>query len=109
MTISELENFGDSIVSRLLALPGVEERRSRFADKPALFFGGREFFHLDEPGLADVRLGRKTIRSRIDDLRSDRRIELRTGSSDWIHVRFRSGDDVESVVTWAELAIGDGG
>lgn len=53
----ELESgrAADWIVGQLLVHPGVEERRSRFADKEALFFRGTEFFHFDEPGLADVR------------------------------------------------------
>lgn len=101
----EVKRVGDWIVNQLLSRTGVEERRSRFADRAALFFRGSEFFHLDEPGLADVRLGRRTIRSRIEELRSDHRIELRAGSSDWIQLRFASQEDAESVITWAQAAL----
>ena len=88
------ERASDWIVNSLLANPGVEERKSRFADRAALFFRGVEFFHLDKPGLADVRLGRKVIRSNMDALRSDPRIELRSTPSDWMQVRFRTRKDV---------------
>jgi len=103
-----IEATSDWIVNQLLALGGVEESKSKFADRAALFYGGREFFHLDEPGLADVRLGRRTIRSRIEALRSDPNVELRAGASDWIQVRFASRKDAERVVDWAQAAIGAG-
>ena len=104
-----LELTGNWIVKRLLAREGVEERKSKFADRAALFSRGREFFHLDEPGLADVRIGRRTIRSRMDELRADPNVELRAGSSDWIQVRFASRKDATRVLDWAEVAIDAGG
>lgn len=100
------ERVGDWIVEQLLTLPGVEERKSRFADKEALLFRGTEFFHLDEPGLADVRLGRQRIREYKDKLRSDHLVELRTGSSDWVNVRFSSQEEAARVLKWAKVAIG---
>lgn len=100
-----MELSGDWIVSRLLAHEGVEERKSKFADRAALFFEGKEFFHLDEPGLADVRLGRRAVRSMIDELRSDPHVELRGGTSDWIQVHFASRKDAERVLELSELAI----
>ena len=103
------ERASDWIVNSLLANPGVEERKSRFADRTALSFRGVEFFHLDKPGLADVRLGRKAIRSNMDALRSDPRIELRSTASDWVQVRFRTQKDAECVLSWAKVAIDAGG
>lgn len=104
----ELELTGDWIMNQLLAHESVEERKSKFADRSALFLTGREFFHLDGPGLADVRIGRRTIRSRIDDLRSDPNVELRTGASDWIQVRFASRKDAARVLEWAKVALDAG-
>lgn len=105
---TQVEEAGDWIASQLLARPGVDERKSRFADKSALFFRGKEFFHLDAVGLADVRLGRRLIRAHREELRSDSRVELGS-ESDWINVRFASREDAEVVVQWAEMAINAGG
>lgn len=105
---SETDSAGEWIVNRLLSSAGVEEHRSRFAARPALFIRGTEFFHLDALGLADVRLGRQRIRARIEELRSDERIEFRAAASEWIHVRFASRADAENVLLWAEAALGDG-
>jgi hypothetical protein len=106
MSAAGLADLGDGIVNRLLSRDGVEERRSKFADRPALFVAGKEFFHLDEPGLADVRLGRKVIQAHRDELRSDPRIELRSNASDWIQVRFASETEADIVLRWAEIALG---
>lgn len=100
-----IERAGDWLVNQLLAEPGVEERKSRFAGRPALFVRGKEFFHLDAPGLADVRVGRATVRTSLDELRADPRIELREGTSDWVQVRFISRKDAECALGWARKAI----
>lgn len=101
----ELERVGGWIVNQLLAHAGVEERKSRFAEREALFFRGAEIFHLEEPGLADVRLGRRTIRSRKEEFSSDPRIELRPNSSEWVQIRFARREDAALVVQLVESAI----
>lgn len=100
-----IDEAADWVVDRLLARAEVEERPSRFADKAALFVRGREFFHLDAPGLADVRLGRSAIRANREALRADHRVELRSDTADWVNVRFESLEDAAIVLRWAETAI----
>lgn len=102
----QVERAGDWIVNQLLAHAEIEERKSRFADRSALFFRGKEFFHLDAPGIADLRLGRQKMRSHIDALRCNPRIHFRTNSSDWIQIHFRSRKDAQDVLAWARVAIG---
>jgi len=42
----------------LLAVGHASERRSRYADKPALFIGNREIAHSEAPGVIDLRITR---------------------------------------------------
>ena len=71
-------------VSRLLAelaeLPAVEQRRSQFADIPALWVDGREFLHVHGADV-EIRLTCKEI-ARLDD----ERIAQRARASDWVIV-----------------------
>lgn len=50
-------NLSDALVNRLLAIPGVEERRSRWQDSGGLSYRGKEFLHFDRADLVDIRLG----------------------------------------------------
>jgi hypothetical protein len=92
------------VVDDLRGLPGIEERRSQFADTPALWVDGHEFLHADLDGSIDVRLTRAEIRRR-DDLGEDRRVYFRRSSSaDWIQVFARADDDVPFLVELARAA-----
>ncbi|MEP6526234.1 MAG: hypothetical protein ABJA86_03645 [Nocardioidaceae bacterium] len=45
-----------AFVDAMLELGPAEERRSRYADKPALFLLAREVAHCEGPGLIDLRV-----------------------------------------------------
>lgn len=46
----------EAFVDAMLRAGHADERRSRFADKPALFMGSREIAHLEAPGVIDLRV-----------------------------------------------------
>ena len=103
MTIRALEGAQSWIFDQLLQLPGVSESQSRFGNREALTFGGQELLHFDEPGLADIRLGRSLIRARRDELSLDPAVTIRAG--DWVHVRFTGLTDAVTVVRWARMRV----
>src|SRR5205807_728741 len=61
----------DEMTERVLALPGVELRRSRFGGGDAFFVGAREFAHFHRGNVIDVRLTRRLILRRKADLAKD--------------------------------------
>lgn len=90
--------------NRILALQGVELRRSRFSEGEAFYVGGRELAHFHSGNELDLRLTRREIRARRAELEADRRITLR-GSSDWLEVRFPRLADLDDVLALVEAAV----
>jgi hypothetical protein len=82
------------LTERILALPGVELRKSRFSGAEAFFVGRREFAHFHGEETIDIRLTRRRIRAREAELGEDPRVELR-GGSDWLEFRFNRAGDIE--------------
>ena len=68
------------LLAALAQLPSVEQRRSQFADIPALWIDGREFLHVHGADV-EIRLTRKEI-ARLDD----ERVAQRARASDWVIV-----------------------
>lgn len=89
---------------RLLALEALDERPSRFGGKDAFFVGKREVAHFEGPGVLDLRLTRREIRSRKDELTQDPRATLR-GSSDWLELACREPADLDWILGLVEVAI----
>lgn len=89
--------LSDELVSRLLSIPGIEERKSRFQDSDALWYAGKEFLHFDRSDLVDLRLGRRVIRAHRESSLKDKRISTRD-QSDWLNVRISTPEDVELIV-----------
>jgi hypothetical protein len=52
----QVDETWSAVVELCSELAPVTVRRSRFADKPALFLGRREFVHWEGPGLIDLHL-----------------------------------------------------
>ena len=76
-----------------------------FSPGPAIWVGQREVAHFDGPGEVDVRLTRQVIRERRAELRSDERVELRRGTSDWIRVRVCLNADVDHAFAFVRDAV----
>jgi hypothetical protein len=84
----------DELLETLLTIEGVEERKSRFSDRPALFVRAREIAHLESDGLVDIRLTAPVIRARRSEFRANPAIALRTSSSaDWLEILVESASD----------------
>src|ERR1700722_16603042 len=52
------DGLWDAFVDVMLVAGHMQEGRSRYGDKPALFAGGREIAHLEPDGAVDVRITR---------------------------------------------------
>jgi predicted DNA-binding protein (MmcQ/YjbR family) len=91
-----------SVVRKVRRIPGVVERESRFAPKPAWWIDGREFMHADGAVL-DIRLTKPEIRAHRELLRTDDRIELR--ASDWLTFEVRAASDVGDAVDLIQMAV----
>jgi hypothetical protein len=93
-----------SLGEAIARLDGVTESESMFKDAPAYWVNGKEIAHLDGGDVVDIRLTRALIRGRRAELRADRRVGLRSSSSDWISVRITDADDVTFAAGLAESA-----
>lgn len=87
------------LTGRVLGIPGVELRRSRFTGDEAFFAGRREIAHFRGDRALDVRL----TRARIRELAADRRVVLR-GASDWCEFAFARREDLDRAVELVALA-----
>ena len=83
------------LTARILALPGVEERKSRFADFLAFHVGQREFAHFHSDEELDVRLTRVCIRE----------LGIEGARTDWVAVPLRTQDDVSAALELVERAL----
>jgi hypothetical protein len=90
----DLAGLRSDLTGRILALAGVELRKSRFRDAEAFFLGRREFAHFHGEEALDIRLTRSRIRAKAKELESDPRAALR-GGSDWLAFRFASEADAD--------------
>ena len=93
----------DELTGRIVELPGVEIRRSRFGGGDAFFVGARELAHFHKGNVIDVRMTRKVIRSRRAELEAHLRVSLR-GASDWVELRFPRRTDLAYVLELISLA-----
>ena len=84
----------EQLLEMLLGIEGVEERKSRFSDNPALFVLDREIAHLEGDGVVDIRLTAPLIRSRRGEFRQNPSVTLRASSSaDWLELQVRNAGD----------------
>jgi hypothetical protein len=87
----------------LRSIDGLVESPSMFDTDDAFWCNGKEVVHFDGPDVVDIRLTKAVIREHRPQLRSDPRVELRKGASDWARVRVASAGDVAFAVELAEL------
>ena len=91
-------NHGDPLwnvfVDAILRAGQADERRSRFAEKPALFVGSREIAHLEAPGVIDLRItgaGWRQAKPRYGD---DPAVHRDPSRRDWVEVHLSSRADL---------------
>ena len=73
----------------------VEERSSRYADKPAVYQDGREIAHLEGPGHIDLRITHGAWSQIREGYAQDPAIAVDPGRRDWIELHLASTADVE--------------
>lgn len=90
--------------ARILELPDVKERKSKFAAAPAFFRGKKEFAHFHGPREIDLRVTKAKIRSLGLLKCEDARIAIENRSGDWIQFRFEGPEDLDECLRYAEIA-----
>ncbi len=88
----------------MLAITGVLEGESAFAEGAGFWLNGKQVAHFPEPGVLALRLTRGVIRAERTRLKKDERVVLRSNSSDWLAVHFGSEADIGFVLGLAELS-----
>jgi len=89
---------------RLLAVDGVVESGGIFTGGEAYWVNGKEIAHFHGDADMELRLTRAVISEQRGRLKSDPRVELRRGSSDWITIHPTKTADLQFVLELAELA-----
>jgi hypothetical protein len=88
---------------KILSMPGVERKKSRWGHMTAYWIGRREFAHLHGEDRLDIRVGRSALKH-MPELRLDRRVMLRPQASDWIEFRLREQGDLGDAFRLVRLA-----
>jgi hypothetical protein len=96
--------FSEKLNSKILSLPGVVKKRSKYGSKgEAYYIDVREFAHFHSESEIDLRLTRKYQKIHRN-LLGDERVISRQSPSDWIAVTFKTHDDVNYVFELLKLA-----
>ncbi len=90
--------------SKILSLPGVEKRRSRWMDTDAYFIGEREFVHFHRNDEVDVRLTSGFQRKYAIEIRNNPRVRFRRNPSQWVAIDYRTREDVDYAFRIMKLA-----
>ena len=105
VTGGEDDSRWDAFVSAMLAAGLVQERSSRYGDKPALFLDGREIAHLEAPGVIDLRISSKGWLQARDGYSDDPVVRRDPSRRDWIELHVRSPADLEHLAGLLAIAI----
>ena len=105
MSASADDPCWEAFVAVMLALGPVEERRSRFADKPALFVDDREIAHLEAPGVIDLRITRAGwLQARVS-YSEDPAISRDPSRRDWLELTLRSAAEIDRLTPLLTVAV----
>lgn len=94
-----------AVVELCRQLGPVAVRRSRYAEKPALFLGRREFAHWEGPGLIDLRISAAGWRKHADVFSTDPAVSHTSARRDWIELRLAGTADVGRLRPLFETAV----
>jgi hypothetical protein len=95
----------DAFVSAMLAIAPLQERRSRFADKAALFLDGREIAHWEAPGLIDLRITHAGWSRAKDRFRDHPAVRKDPARRDWLELVRVSAADLDSLAPLLATAV----
>jgi hypothetical protein len=101
---ARLAGMTDRLAAALCRIGGVAESDSAFKDAPGFWVNGKEIAHFEGASAIDLRLTRAEIQARRVRLRTDPRVTLRSGASDWLTVEFGTAADEAFVLELAEIA-----
>ena len=85
----------DAFALLMLTAGPVQERASRYGDKPALVAGSREIAHLEAPGVIDLRITRSGWSRVSADFGHDPAVRHDPGRRDWIELHLSSLEDLD--------------
>jgi hypothetical protein len=103
--VVDLDPTWSAVLDLCYQLAPVSVRRSRFADKPALYLGRREFVHWEGPGRVDLRISAAGWRAHAAEFATDRAITRDPGRRDWIDLHLSSAGDVDRLRPLFEAAV----
>src|SRR4029077_1153968 len=89
---------------RLRRVRGVVVSPSMFGAGDAYWCNGKEIAHFENESVLEVRLTQGEIRERREELKADRRVELRPSGADWLTVRLASSSDVAFALALVRVA-----
>ena len=95
----------DAFVDLATALGPVVEKRSRYADKPALVLDRREIAHAEAPGIIDLRISAAAWRTHRAAWHEDPAVSADPSRRDWIELRVASPADVRRLQPLLEASI----
>jgi Family of unknown function (DUF5519) len=105
VTGGEDDSRWDAFVSAMLAAGLVQERSSRYGDKPALFLDGREIAHLEAPGVIDLRISSKGWLQAREGYSDDPVVRRDPSRRDWMELHLRSPADLGHLASLLAIAI----
>jgi Family of unknown function (DUF5519) len=95
----------DAVVTAMQTAGPVHERRSRYADKPALWTDRREIAHLEAPGVIDVRITAAGWALAKADFGTHRAVGRDPARRDWIELRLTSAGQVPELAALLAIAV----
>ena len=100
----DLDETWSAVLDLCHQLGPVTVRRSRFAEKPAVFLGRREFVHWEGPGRVDLRIGAAGWRAHAMEFAADSAVGHDAARRDWIDLHLASAADVDRLRPLFEAA-----
>ena len=105
MTVRPDDPCWEAFVAAMLPLGPIQERRSRFADKPALFLDGREIAHLEAPGVIDLRITSAGWRQTRDNYGEDPAVCRDSSRRDWLELLLQSAAEIDRLAPLLTVAV----
>ena len=105
----DVDEAWSAVLDLCRELGPVVVRTSRFAAKPAMFLGRREFAHWEGPGRVDLRITALGWRRHMDEFAGDPAISRDRARRDWIDLHLASVADVERLRPLFETAVAANG
>ncbi len=97
--------LSERLDARILTLPTVQRKKSRWIQRDAYYIGNREFVHFHGTKKIDIRLTMRFQKKHANQLKGHHRVNFRRRPSEWIEVGFSSRKDIEFVFRIVKLVL----